>query len=381
MQPTPGLALSTMIRARAAELGFSTLGIAPARQPPEFERLRAWVDQGYAAGMHYFANRLDAYASPSKVLPGAKSIVMFTANYSTVPAAEPQPGEGRIARYAWSDDYHDVLRDKLNQLQAALQISFPDAAFRGVVDTAPLMERDFAVLAGLGWKGKNTLLIHPQQGSYFFLAAMLCTRELPPDHPFSVDYCGACRACLDACPTQAFVQEGVLDSNRCISYLTIEHRGAIDLELRGSMGDWLFGCDVCQEVCPWNRFAAPTNELAFQPKEDRNPINIVNLFYKTNDELRALLKGTALSRAKPQGLLRNAAIVLGNRPCEGGFEALTRGLNHDSSDVRGACAWAMRFYPAKEAITVLNERRQVESQLKVIEEMDSSLAALTANTK
>ena len=225
------------------------------------------------------------------------------------------------------------------------------AKIRGVVDTAPLLEREFAQLAGLGWVGKHTLLINRQQGSWFFLAALITDVELSYDAPHETDHCGTCRACLDACPTGAFPQPYVLDATRCISYLTIELRDAVPAELRSGIGDWLFGCDVCQDVCPWNSRAPLSRQAEFAPRADSNPINLISLFDLDDATFRERFRHTPLWRPKRRGLLRNAAIVLGNRPTPAAIPALIRGLNDDEPLVRGACAWALDVIPSRQHAT------------------------------
>jgi epoxyqueuosine reductase len=229
----------------------------------------------------------------------------------------------------------------LKQLLAWIQQEAPNCRGRAVVDTAPLLERDFARRAGLGWFGKNTMLINKRLGSYFFLGALLLDLELPVDPVHDTSHCGTCTACLDACPTQAFPAPGELDSRRCISYLTIELRGPIPEELREPIGDWLFGCDVCQEVCPWNRKAPPGTEPAFRPLPDLEPADPVELLSLTDAEFRSRFGGTALTRTRRRGLLRNAAIVLGNQGDASVLPALQRALEDSESLVREAAAWAI----------------------------------------
>jgi epoxyqueuosine reductase len=247
-----------------------------------------------------------------------------------------------VARYAQGADYHDVLRQRLNQLLAWVQTECPGCQGRGVVDTAPLLERDFARRAGLGWFGKNTMLLHKRLGSYFFLGALLLDLELRPDPPYETSHCGTCTACLEACPTQAFPEPGVLDARRCISYLTIELRGPVPPELREPLGDWLFGCDVCQEVCPWNRKAPPGTEPALQPRPDLVALDPAELLGLSEEAFRRRFRGTALTRAKRRGLLRNAALVLGNCGDPAALPALQRALQDPEPLVREAARWAIR---------------------------------------
>jgi epoxyqueuosine reductase len=245
-----------------------------------------------------------------------------------------------VARYARGPDYHDVLRERLKRLLVWLQAERPGCRGRAVVDTAPLLERDFARRAGLGWFGKNTMLLNKRQGSYFFLGALLTDLELRPDEPHSAAHCGSCTACLDACPTGAFAGPGLLDSRRCISYLTIELRTSVAPELRPGLGDWLFGCDVCQEVCPWNR-RAPGPADAFSLRPDLEALDPIELLGLSQEEFRHRFRGTALLRAKRGGLLRNAALVLGNTAGVEALPALRRALDDADPLVCDAAAWAI----------------------------------------
>jgi epoxyqueuosine reductase len=247
-----------------------------------------------------------------------------------------------VARYArGSADYHDLIRERLERLAEFLRGEHPGCKTRGVVDTAPLLERDFARLAGLGWFGKNTMLIHKRLGSWFFLAALLTDVELKYDAPHETSHCGTCTRCLDACPTQAFVEPYVLDARKCISYLTIEHRGPIPEEFRDGIGDWLFGCDICQEVCPWNRKAPVTIEPTLRSQPERIAPNAVELLTLSPDEFRERFGDTPLSRPKRAGLLRNAAIVLGNSGDRAAVAALQHALHDTEPVVREAAGWGI----------------------------------------
>ncbi|MDZ4819622.1 MAG: tRNA epoxyqueuosine(34) reductase QueG [Planctomycetota bacterium] len=378
--------LADRLKQAAQQLGFVLAGVAPAVEPAGFGRFSEWLTAGYAGQMHYLAERQQAYAHPGHVLDGVRSILMLAIPYRTVDPRPPQPGEGRVSRYAWGDDYHDLIWSKLDQLCDQLEQLVPGSRNRGVVDTAPLLEREFAQLAGLGWIGKNTLLLNQQHGSWFFLAALLTDVELAADEPSTTDHCGTCRACLDACPTGAFVAPYVLDATRCISYLTIELREAIPRSLRTGMGDWLFGCDVCQDVCPWNTNSRaeslpPSPEPTFQPRAETNPLELTALFELTEEDFRQRFRKTPLWRARRRGVLRNAAIVLGNQQAASAVSALTRGLNDEEALVRGACAWALGQYRQAELVVAIREklyaRQQVETDAAVLEEIRSALANVT----
>jgi epoxyqueuosine reductase len=349
------MSLEERIKAQARALGFELAGIAPATEADGFARLRDWLERDYAGAMAYMHRHADARRHPSAVLPHVRSVVMVGMNYHVAEASRERerledsppgahaPGSpGQIARYArGSADYHDVLRQRLNQLLAWVRAEVPGCSGRGVVDTAPLLERDFARRAGLGWFGKNTMLLNKRLGSYFFLGALLLDIELQADPPHEASHCGTCTACLDACPTEAFPEPGVLDSRRCISYLTIELRGSVPEELREGLGDWVFGCDVCQEVCPWNRKAPATAEPAFQPRSDLDPVDLIELLGLSEEEFRRRFHGTALTRARRRGLLRNAALALGNHGDPEAIPALRRALADPEPLVREAAQWAL----------------------------------------
>jgi epoxyqueuosine reductase len=333
---------TTALKTEARRLGFALVGACPAVSPEGVSRFYQWLDAGYAGEMSYLPRRASAYEHPSHVLAGVKSLLMLGLPYRTGEPAEPQPGQGRISRYAWGPlDYHDVIHDRLGRLAELLRGLAPNCAVRGVVDTAPLLEREFAQLAGLGWVGKNTLLLNKEYGSWFFLAALLTDVKLAYDEPSRTDHCGTCRACLDACPTQAFVDAYVLDARRCISYTTIEQRTLPAEDMRVGQGDWIFGCDVCQDVCPWNHRAPVTDEAAFQPAADANPVDLAELFWLDDDAFRRRFRHTPLWRAKRRGVLRSAAFALANRPSPSALEALRRGLTDPEPQVREASQWAL----------------------------------------
>ncbi|HEY0983480.1 tRNA epoxyqueuosine(34) reductase QueG [Schlesneria sp.] len=340
--------LTAAVKQAAREAGFDLVGIAPAMTPPGYERLTEWIEQGFAGEMGYIARRAHAYEHPRHVMPDVRSIVMLGINYNTLDDRKPQEphpsgrASARVARYAHGTaDYHDALREKLKQLADRVHQLRPGSRTRGVVDTAPLLERDFARLAGLGWFGKNTMLINRKAGSWLLLAALLTDLELEPDRPHETSHCGTCTRCLDVCPTDAFVGPHVLDARRCISYLTIELRSPIPTELRDGVGDWLFGCDLCQQVCPWNRKSPLTSDPIFQPLPDLQPASALDILKLSEAEFQTRFQTTPLSRPGWDGLRRNAAIVLGNSGDASLIPELTDCLNEASALVQEAIQWAL----------------------------------------
>lgn len=299
------LALTESVKARALELGFDRVAIGPATAPEHGDAFRRWLESGHAGTMAYLGHRAEERLDPQRVLTGAASVVCVALNYHQGDVSDRswEP----VARYAWGRDYHDVMGPRLAQLAAYLERE--GAPCRAYVDTGPVLERDLAAAAGLGWIGKNTMLLHPALGSWFFVGIVLTTAELEHDRRLP-DRCGSCRACLDACPTEAFVAPYVLDARRCISYLTIEHRGEIDPALRDRLGRWQFGCDVCQDVCPWNGKAPVTREAAFLPSSRYPGAGAVTKM--SDEDFRRRFAGTALLRPKAAGMRRNAALALDN---------------------------------------------------------------------
>ncbi len=350
--PSAPLSLETALKAQARRLGFDPVGIAPAVPADDFAHLTDWLAQGCAGTMEYMALHAEARRHPRSILPNVRSVVMVGLNYAPGPAAaeaEAAPLQGKISCYAAGLDYHDVLRNRLNALLAWAQETIPGVQGRGVVDTAPLLERDFARRAGLGWIGKNTMLINKRLGSYLFLGALLLDCELRPDPSFDANHCGSCTRCLDACPTEAFTSAYRLDARRCISYLTIELRGPIPDEQRAGLGDWLFGCDVCQEVCPWNRKAPAGAEPALASTQAGLRADLVALLEMSEEEFRRRFRHTPLWRTRRRGLLRNAAIVLGNLGDRRALPSLERASADEDGLVREAAQWAMqRLLQARE---------------------------------
>ena len=366
--------LTLKLQGQARQLGFALCGVCPAVTPIGLAKFDQWLAAGYAGQMQYLGDRREAYGHPRHVLEGVRSVVMLALPYATVGASETASGTGRVSRYAWGEvDYHNVIRDRLHKLADFLRELAPTATTRGVVDTAPLLEREFAQLAGLGWIGKNTLLLSKHAGSLFFLAALLTDQELLYDSPYATDHCGTCTACLDACPTEAFVEPYVLDATRCISYLTIELQDVIPTDLRPGMGDWLFGCDVCQDVCPWNHDAPTTVDKAFFPQHDLNPLQLAELFDLDEPAFRLRFRQTPLWRSHRRGLLRNAAIVLGNQKATDAILALGKGIEDVEPLVRGASAWALGELATETTRQILRSRQDLEIDAQVQAEIASAL--------
>jgi epoxyqueuosine reductase len=310
-----GSLTSHLIKEKARELGFDACGIAPAAGHPELHFLREWLDRGYAGDMAYLERSAERRADVRAVVPTARTVIATATVYNTDRPYSTEcadRGRAQIARYAWGDDYHDVIGARLEALLAWMREAAP-APFeaRAYVDTGPVQERVYARHAGIGWIGKNTCVINPQLGSWIFLGEIICSLPLEIDAP-SLDQCGTCTLCLEACPTSAIVAPGVLDSTRCISYLTIEHRGDVPPALHESIGSHVYGCDICQEVCPWNMTAPRSNDRAWQPRAAWDAVDLATLATRDDTELAAAMRGSAMQRAKTPGLRRNIQIALSN---------------------------------------------------------------------
>ena len=301
------------IKRHAAELGFAATGITRLDRNPHAAELDRWLAEGHAGTMSYLQRQAEKRKDPRLVMPGAKTAVVTLTNYfhgarGASPAATPR---GQVAQYAWSSDYHDVLGERLEQLATRVRELVPGSTTRCYVDAGPVPERELAQLAGLGWIGKNMMLIHPEIGSFTFIGVVLTDAGLEPDPPFDADRCGTCRRCLDACPTQAFVGPRDLDARACISYLTIEHRGEFDETQRAQAGDWLFGCDVCQDVCPWNvSFARETLDPGFAPQLEVARPDVRALAAMNESDFQRRYDRTPFTRPGHHGMRRNAAALL-----------------------------------------------------------------------
>lgn len=307
--------LETRIRSHARALGFDVVGIAPVDVQPEADRFVEWLQAGYAGEMEYLHRQMPARMEPRQILPDAASVIVAGVSYNTAAPTSDQvkdPRRGWISRYAWGADYHEVMQQQLEKLDSFIkELAGEHYQSRFYVDTGPVLDRVFARHAGLGWFGKNTNLLNQKFGSWIFIGEIITNLTLQVDQPVP-DRCGRCHACMDACPTGAFVAPYVLDARRCISYLTIELRGAIPADLRERIGQHVFGCDICQEVCPWNRKAAVTSEPAFAPRPGNLAPDLVELAQLDDAEFRQRFQHSAVRRAKRHGILRNILVAMGN---------------------------------------------------------------------
>src|SRR5258706_2541866 len=297
---------SVEVKRRATALGFDAIGVTTLEANEHAAQLDRWLGAGYAGTMTYLQRQAEKRKEPARIMSEARAAVVTLTNYYHGTA---QHG---VAQYAWSPDYHDVLGARLERLADAIREVVPGASTRCYVDAGPVPERELAQRAGLGWIGKNMMLIHPEIGSFTFIGVVLTDADLAPDLPFDVDRCGTCRRCLDACPTEAFPEPHVLDARRCISYLTIEHRGDFNAQQRGNVGEWVFGCDVCQDVCPWNvSFAQATADTGFAPRTDIARPDAGQLATIDEAEFQRRYAGTPFTRPGHDGMRRNAAAVTG----------------------------------------------------------------------
>jgi epoxyqueuosine reductase len=385
--------LTQAVKAEARRLGFELSGVTTPDPPPHVDVFERWLAAGRQGEMAYLESERSRQrrADPRQILPECRSILVLAARYPTpaggaVRTVEPQPDAaltGRVAAYAWGADYHDVLVERLRLLvdfiQAQVGQPVPN---RWYTDTGPVLERDLAQRAGLGWIGKNTCLIHPQLGSYFLLAEILLGLELEPDRPFAADRCGSCTRCLEACPTACILPDRTLDARRCLSYLTIELKGPIPPEERPQMGDWVFGCDVCQQVCPWNlRFApSPEEPPAVEPLGARPGLpqpDLIEELSLTPQAFNRKFKGSPVQRAKRRGYLRNVAVALGNRNDPRAVPALAKSLAEDPEPlVRSHAAWALGQIGGEAARRALLEAKEKEEETSVLAEIKSALDQL-----
>lgn len=383
-QPPPGVAVRTpeqlarAIKEQARRLGFELVGISPLRDPPHEQSFSDWLGRGYEGEMAYMARTEQARRHPDTRFPWARSVVSVAMNYYTAfPHETHRAGapRGWISRYAWGDDYHTMMEDRLEALLGWIRDTVGGPIEGKVyVDTGPVLEREFAGQAGIGWIGKNTHLISPEDGSYVFLGELLLSLELPADQPIT-DRCGSCDLCLRACPTDAFAGPYRLDARRCISYLTIELKGSIPTEMRPLIGDHIFGCDICQEVCPYNVDIAATKEPAFQPREGLHAPELIPLLTLDDEAFRSRFKGNPMKRSKRRGVLRNVAVALGNLRARESVPALATLLSDSEPLVRSHAAWALGQIGSAEARAALDKARACETDPDVHAEITQALIA------
>lgn len=334
--------LKEAIRQWGRELGFAAVGFAPA-DPLDDTAYRAWLGAGHHGAMDYMARNLDKRRYPAALVPATRTVISVRLDYGTPALAEPGPETAVISRYALGRDYHKVMRNRLQRLAERIEAATGPFGYRAFADSAPVMEVELAALAGLGWRGKHTLLLS-RTGSWYFLGELYVDLDLPPDAPVT-DHCGHCTACLASCPTGAFTAPYVLDARRCIAYLTIEHPGSIPPDLRPAIGTRIYGCDDCQLACPWNRFAQPGAEADFLPRQDLDRSRLADLFAWSEREFEARLAGSSIRRIGHDRWLRNIAVALGNAPrSEANRRALLARRDHPSALVREHVAWALEQF-------------------------------------
>jgi epoxyqueuosine reductase len=369
-------ALSLRIKEEAQRLGFALVGISPVKIPPHEESFAVWLRKGLGGELGYMKRTEDLRRDPKKLVPWAASVVSVGMNYfAALPRPEtPDESRGWISRYAWGDDYHDLVQQRLDLLLGKIrEIQGDTVEGRAFVDSGPVLERDLAGVAGIGWIGKNTHLISPEKGSWFFLGELFLSLDLAYDRPIR-DRCGQCDLCLKACPTGAFVGPYILDARRCISYLTIELKGAIPRHLRSLMGNHVFGCDICQEICPYNVKAKPTGEEAFQPRDGLYAPDLIPLLSLTEEGFRRRFKGSPILRAKRRGFLRNVAVALGNLKSREAVPALIEALKDEEPLVRRHAAWALGQIGTPEALQALGHRLSMEPEAEIGEEIKEALS-------
>ncbi len=373
-------ATADLLKSWALEAGFDRAGVAGLEPLEHGEALVRWLDRGDQSGMEYLGRRLETRLDPSQVFPGARSALCVALQYHPLYLEEgeerrPEPSENlwrRVARYARGKDYHDVMGDRLRVLEDRIREAFPGCETRRYVDTGPVLERELAARAGIGTVGKNTMLLHPEGGSWFLLGELFLGLDLSPDQPLA-DLCGSCTRCLDACPTGALAEPYRLDANLCISYWTIEHRGPLPSEARLMVGGWVFGCDVCQEVCPWNARPSGAVHPEMELPPERGELTLARLLRLPREEYVERFRGSPMKRAKLEGLQRNAAVAMGNRRESRHVEPLAEALRTGESLVRGHAAWALGRIGGEEARAALKAALAAEGDEAVRTEIRGAL--------
>ncbi|MBF0279182.1 MAG: tRNA epoxyqueuosine(34) reductase QueG [SAR324 cluster bacterium] len=371
------MTLTQQIKKKALDLGFDLVSIIPVSPSTTIDVYANWLASGYAGEMSYLEKHYERKKDLQNVMPQTRSLISLAINYYTkhvFEAEKKDPSKGLFSSYAWGDDYHQIVREKLEQLRAFIQERMPvQGDSRVYVDTGPILEREYAVRGGLGWFGKNSMLINRQKGSWFFLAEILLSNVLEYDPVIVKEGCGSCTLCLDACPTNAIVLDGLVDARRCLSYLTIELKGSIPQEFRQAMGNIIFGCDICQDVCPWNIKATVSQVSAFRSRGENNMPNLIDLMSLSQTEFSRRFKNSPVKRSKRRGFLRNVAIALGNWGSPQAIPALKHGLSDEEPLIKIHSAWALGQISHPEAKQVLKAALEVEKEEEVIREIKEAL--------
>ena len=370
--------LTHLLREKAKELGFDLVGAIPVSRSKTIDVYNSWLKKGYAGSMEYLERHAKLKEDPRQLLPETMSLFALGFNYNTVePSSQIQnPEIGYISRYAWGDDYHQLLRSKLSKLENYLCSELNAGMLsRSFVDSGPILEREIAQRAGLGWIGKHSNLINWEKGSWYFLAELLVDVPLETNLPFTRVDCGTCTICIEACPTDAIIADRSVDARRCISYLTIELKGAIPLELRPKMGNLIFGCDICQEVCPWNKEAPKSPESKLLPRPENVAPELTELMKLDQSAFSERFRNSPIKRTKRRGLLRNVAIALGNWAHESAIPALSQGLQDSEPLIRSHAAWALGRISASQAKIKLKAAKKNEKVSTVLEEIEAALCA------
>lgn len=370
--------LTKALKKEAKRLGFSLVGVTTPDPPDHLDFYQGWLLEGHHADMAWMATdrALERRADPKKILPECQSILALGMPY---PYPEGRKGDGKISSYAWHENYHQVLTEKMRHLvifiEEQVEKEIPN---RWYTDTGPILERELAKRAGLGWFGKNTTLINPDQGSFFFLAEIFLGIALEPDSPFNSEHCGTCTRCIEACPTGSLKEPYTLDANLCISYLTIELDDFVPRELRPQMEGWIFGCDICQAVCPWNEKFAADNWILeeFRRRPETSEIKLEEEIQLSEEDFREKFRDSAVKRTKRRGYLRNVAIALGNKGDKDAVPVLCDALEDKEPLVRGHAAWALGRIGGEEAALSLQAAMEKEDHPQVMEEMADALREL-----
>lgn len=343
-------AITESIKSKLRTLGCDLVGIAPVADFPELERFEKWLQLGFEGEMDYLHRHLDKSLHPEAILPSVQSVLVCGMNYDTTrPRSIDQRDDahGWISRYAWGDDYHGILEAVLVRAVEWLQVQFPDMEYRLYADTGPTRDRIWAKYAGLGWFGKNSNLVNLKSGSFFFIGEIFLSLPLKPDKP-AAERCGSCTRCIESCPTGAIVEPGVIDSRKCISYLTIELRGFIPEKFRGPIGRQLFGCDICQDVCPWNRKNSKTQKRAFEPRAPFFNPGLTEFYRTVRDEFTNRFRKSAMKRTKQKGLLRNISVAMGNTGNPAFLPELGEMAVHQDPAVKAHAEWAIQKIETEE---------------------------------